>query len=400
MIKFCFYIILIFLITFSSIFAVDGNGQLSSEVYFFEQDSIKHTRLYQSFRFNLNLWQQSNKKVTLQNYTRWTTDFDNKYSSDPQLFVYNAIIRFKNIVPKSNVLLGRQFVYTSIGSDLIDGVNITNYSIPNLRFQIFGGVKVDRLNPETFVNSDENKVAGVQTFYSFSRKYKIGFNWFARIQDKKIIYNRLGFNSNINYNRSRLYARVTIDPNLLTLNEILVRAEYNYIKWRVGLEYLYREPFVTSNSIFAIINVDPYNRLRFNTQYKFNKRIRLIGNINYSLYEQENSLSGSVGIRASIFSLFYNFQDGRGGDRNGISGSIFHSINDRFTVYGSANVSRYRVQTEQDDLNDAYSTSLGIIGRIDKTWQIRTEWQYLRNAIEESSSRIYLRINKQFSLGK
>jgi len=397
MIKLFLYALLFLQLTCVFVVAADGNGQLSSEVYLYEQDSTKHTRLYQSLRFNLNLWKHYDKKITLQNYTRWTTDFDNKFTTDPQLFVYNALIFFDNIVPKSKISFGRQFVYTSTGSDLIDGVNITNRSLSNLRFQIFGGIRVNRLDPETILNDDEYKVAGVQTYYSISKNVRLGLNWFSRIQDKEIIYNRFGFNGNINYNRNRLYSRIALDPNLLTINEILFRIDHNYFKWSVGLEYLYREPSVTSSSIFSIINVNPYNRFRFNTQYKLNKQVRLIGNINYSLYEQENSLSGSAGFRTSVFSLFYNYQNGYGGDKNGISGSIYHNLNDNFSVYGSANVSRYRVQEEQEDLNDAYSTSLGITGRIDKTWQIRTEWQYLRNAIESSSSRIYLRIDKQFN---
>lgn len=391
------YTVLIIQLTCLVALAAGGNGQLSSELYFYEQDSTKHTRLYQSLRFNINLWKHYNKRIAIQNYSRWMTDFDNKFTTDPQLFVYNALIIMNNIVPKSNISFGRQFVYTTSGSDLIDGVNITNYTSSNLSIKLFGGVRVNRLDPEVILNSDEYKVAGVQTYYSISRNYNIGINWYTRIQDKKIIYNRLGFNSNISYNKNRIYSRVVADPNLLTLNEILLRAEHDYFKWLVGIEYQYREPYVTSNSIFSIININPYNRFRFNSQYKLRKQIRLIGNINYSLYDQENSLSGSVGIRSSIFSLFYNYQNGYGGDKNGISGSVYYNLNDRYSVYGSANVSRYRVQPEQEDFNDAYSTSLGFIGKIVKSWQVRAEWQYLRNAIESSSSRMYIRIDKQLN---
>ena len=61
----------------SSISAFNGNGSISSEIYSFESDSVVHYQFYQSLQSRMQLYQKSNKQITLSTYGRWRTDLEN-----------------------------------------------------------------------------------------------------------------------------------------------------------------------------------------------------------------------------------------------------------------------------------------------------------------------------------
>jgi len=391
-------ICIVLIIYTPALFAVTGNSHLSSEVYSFKQDSIKHLQFYQALQSRFILSQQGKKKIDFSTYARWRTDLENKSTTDPQLFVYDLQLNFKEVISSTQLSIGRQFRYSSIGSDLLDGVSIKTSFIPQSELSVYVGSNVNRLEPDKIQNLTENLSAGGYYKYKFSPNFASALNWFLKKEDDRISSHRLGIDANAKLAKISLYSRVSYDVALLSFNEFLVRGNYNYEKWQIGLEGRYREPNVNTNSVFSIIESKKYKRLRSDIQFKLNRTVRLVTQLRYLIYEDGNSTSGLIGIRGSHFSLFYNYQTGRGSENNGVSGTVSHKLDKVTSLYASANLARYHIQEEYDELSDAYSAAIGGVRTFAGSWQVRGEWQYLRNAIESYSSRIYFRLSKQFSI--
>jgi hypothetical protein len=73
-------------------------------------------------------------------------------------------------------------------------------------------------------------------------------------------------------------------------------------------------------------------------------------------------------------------------------------LTSKLDCHVTANLYRYRVQLEQTDRSDAYSTALGLRWRPGWGLAIHAEGQYLRNAVIENDGRFFLRIIKDFSM--
>lgn len=392
-----YFVAILSLMFTSSAFAVSGSANISSEIYSFETDSLKHYQVYQSLQSRLTLYQQNKKQITFSTYGRWRTDLENKFDLDPQLFIYDFQVSFNEFVKSSKLSFGRQYVYSNVGSALIDGISIKSTLIPNSEISINAGSEVNRLDPEKIQNLSDNFIAGLRYNYRFDKNSTIGLNWFLRNKDNQVTTNRVGLDLNKRLKSISMYSRVTYNLSLYSFNEVLMRGSYQLKEWYVSLEGRYREPLVNSNSLFAIIDSKKYKRGRVDIQYKLNSKTRLISQVRYTLFDDDNSVAGSFGVRIADLSFFYNYQRGRGSENNGLSGTASHKINNETSMYASVNLSRYKIQDDYDELSDAYSTAIGVVRTFSHNWQVRGEWQYLRNAVESSSSRIYAKLSKQLS---
>lgn len=377
--------------------AVTGNGQARSEFYLFEQDSVSHIRFYQAIQGKLSLYQYDIKSISFTTYTRWTTDFDNKYPNDPELFAYDAYFTFKNIIPRSSVGVGRQFLYTSAGSALIDGMSFGVSPCSKSNIKLFAGSNVSRLEPDKIQNFSDYLVVGGRLSRLLTKKATVSINWLRKTEASDVYYHRLSGDVRYRSGKMNWYGRVGFNPEMAEISELIARTAYRYNDWYLSGEYLWREPSVSLNSVFALIDYQSYQRIRLECQYTLQSRLKLFSQFRVSVYDDENVYAGTFGIRKASWSVAYTFTNGRGLESNGVTGSIAHKLNSSTSIYGTANVSRYKIQDEYDDLSDAYTTAFGAIRSFTNNWQAKAEWQYLRNAVESSSSRFYFTVSKGFS---
>lgn len=381
--------------------AAEFNGRLTSEVYAWTSEFQQHVRPYQSVRGNLVTWRGDNgRRVSFHTYSRWTTDLADARPDDPQMFVYDAYLKYTRILKGTDLYVGRQYVYSGAGSALIDGVRIRHGASQRLRVDLFGGSTIDRLKPDQVRSFKNHSALGGRLAYRIRPATQASLSWMFRESDGHVSYRRLSADFRQQLDILRLYGRVGYNPENKKLAEILVRASVRTRRWYVSGEYLKREPSVSASSVFSLIGADRYQELRAEISRTVLGDLAIVVFYQVDLFTEENTRRSSIALRSGLFSLAWNHQNGYGGDNNGASGWLSLPLNDRVNLFGQVSLNRYRVQPEQKDRSDAYATSLGLSKRFDGGYEVSGQWQYLRNAVQSSDSRLHLRVTKSFSSGR
>lgn len=394
-------LIVIFVLLVLSADAFSNTVNLSSELYLYERDSLSHSRFYQGLTTTFDLYAKDLSNIKFKSYSKWTNDFSNKKSNDPMLNIFDAYLEFNKILKSLSLKAGRHFAYNYSGSSLIDGATVRfNGSdfgsgfLNNVDVKLFIGSGVDRLEPDRIQNFSENFVVGFNSTYQLNST-KIDLNFQGDKIDDEFSRYRAGLNINHKFNSQfKVFARAGFDFSELA--ELRFRLNYRKDAVYFSGEYLHQKPNVSENSVFSLIDYDKKNRIRGNIRYRLNRKYSLFFNSYYSMYSDKDAFSGSIGFASSYYSIAYSFYTGRT-ENNGLTISAHHRINNNLSLYGSANLNQYKVQKEYDETLDAYAVSAGVQKRFKNDYQIKVEYQLLSNANEDSSSRIYLRLNKGIS---
>jgi hypothetical protein len=382
----------------SQAFAVELNGRLNSDLYTYEQNEQSHVRPYLGVRADLIGWRgPDNKSFSLHTYFRWRTDLSDKLATDPKMFVYHSYFRFAGIIKKTDLYLGRQFVYCSVGSALLDGVRIRLKPSAKLQLVLFGGSTVSSQDPEKLRSFSDFGSLGGRLAIRPRSSFGLGLNWMLRKRDGQVSYNRLGLDGEKTSGQFQLYARTSYNISSRRLAEILTRISYPHSGWYFSGEFDWHEPSVPENSLFSLIDFQYYREIRLDVQRTVLPNLTAVSQMEISLLEGEDSWRTTLGVRTSFYGISLHHKGGYGGDNDGVSGFMNLRLNRQWEVFASANLYRYRVQEEQEERSDSYASSLGLIRRFGRGVTVRGEVQYLRNAVQKDDLRFLIRLAKDFS---
>jgi hypothetical protein len=376
------------------------NGRLSTDFYAYQRSDDDHLRPYVRFWGDAMAWgSREGRFIRMHTSLRWTSDFTNQLPTDPQLFVFDAYVQFSGVPPRTDLYLGRQFVYSGVGSALMDGGRVRVRPVKYLDLELFGGSAVSSEDPETVNSLEDRLVVGGRLGARPDGATRLGLNWMLRHRDGQAAYHRLGIDGSRVFGPAEIYGRVSYDVVDHRLADIMARAIYRPGAWYVSGEYYWREPLVASNTIFAIVDFYRYQIGRVELRRRVWRRLSLATHVQATESGGDESWRIGIGFASPTLSLAWIHQTGYAGDNDGVSGYFNLPLNDSWMVYATANLFRYRVQLEQTDRSDAYATTLGLRWRLAWGFAIRAEGQFLRNAVYEDDTRIFLRISKDFSVG-
>ncbi|MFH2037775.1 MAG: hypothetical protein ABIJ45_15345 [Candidatus Zixiibacteriota bacterium] len=338
------------------------------------------------------------KTISLHSYVRWKTDISHKLAEDPETYIYDLYLKFGGLPKNSQILLGRQFVYSGVGSALIDGLMVQYDYSRKFKIKIFGGSDVSASNPEMINSFSDNALYGGQLSYRLSSLYYFGLNWMMKYDWGEIAYNRIGLEFKYRPDKLNINTKAAYNLANQRLGILMIRSSYILPKYYFSAEFNYREPYVSSNSLFSLIDFEYYKQIRFEGHRLLGNKMRFVARANINLYSDDNSIVYGAGFNGVFWSLLYQHQSGKSGNNNGVTGFVNVRITSTWSAYARAGINRYKIQDMQDDLSDSYNTILGLEKRIGKDFIFRSEGQYLRNAIENSDTRFYLKLSKGFSI--
>lgn len=381
--------------------AVGLRGQISSEFYVTDEDDSTHVRPYERLRADLLAWKgTAQQSLTFHTYLRWTGDWSGDKLTDPQTFVYDAYVKLASVPKGMTFRAGRQFAYNSIGSSLVDGLRIQFQRSRRIQVDLFGGSTVATNDPETIQSPGDFAVIGGRLSAHPIKRLRLGLNWFLRRADGFTAAHRAGVDAETDINRCRLYGRFIYNVAGLRVGGLLLRASYTPPKWYLSGEFDWREPSVSTNSIFSLIDFHRYQEIRFEAQRTVWRRLAVVGQLHTGLFDGDDSRRAGIGVRTDNLSIIWRHQEGYGGENDGLYGFANVRLAPQWDCFATANAGRYRVQEEQADRSDAYSGSLGLLWRPGKGWSARAEGQYLRNAVMRKDMRLLVRVGKDFSVGE
>jgi len=379
--------------------AVEITGRLFSDLYAYESRDTGHLRPYLGARANLTLLRDQNyRSLSFRTYFRWRSDFSNKLTDDPQTFIYDSYLKLTGYPGRTDIRLGRQFVFNSTGSVLLDGLRVKYIISRKLKFDFFGGSSVSSEDPEKIQSLSDHLSLGGKISYNSSMDGRYGLNWMLRKRDGSVYYNRVGLDSWRKLGNFEYYGRFSYNFVGFRVGEIMSRLNWTFNAWLISGEFQWREPSVPGNSIFSLIDFNRYKETRFNIQRKIWRGISAVGQVHVTFFENDNAWRMGFGFRSSMYSIMWNHQQGYAGDRDGLSGFLNLRLHPKLNFLASANLYRYRIQIEQEDKSDAYTGSAGFAWRPGYNLSARIEGQYLRNAVQSEDYRLLIKLAKDFSV--
>ncbi|MBI4720426.1 MAG: hypothetical protein HY770_04230 [Chitinivibrionia bacterium] len=379
--------------------ASEFTGRISSEFYAYRGSNDDHLRPYLRFQGNMLAWQGlGGRSLMLHTSLRWTTDFADELPGDPSLFVYDAYVRLQNIPPRTDLSIGRQFVYTGAGSALMDGVRIQHRPLDMLRLEVFGGSRVSSDDPDKIRAASDELVAGARLRAKPVRSTSLGASWMLKRHEGEESRHLVGIDAAQYIGAAELYGRAAYNIADARMADMLARAVYRPGKWYVSGEYLRREPSVAANSIFTLIDFKPYRIARAEARRRVWRQLSVTAHVLADLTTGDDTWRTGLGVSAPAYSISWIHQTGYAGDNDGVSGRVNLRLGNRWECFASANLFRYRVQLEQRERSDSYAASAGARWRPGYGVTICTEVQYLRNAVMTDDGRMFLQIAKDFSM--
>jgi hypothetical protein len=375
-------------------------GRVTGDLYSWQGSGQDHVRPYFRFWGDYLAWRNpEGRSVRFHASLRWTSDFADKLTTDPSLFVYDAYAHLRGLPSGSDLYVGRMFVYSGVGSALMDGGRVQYRYNKLVDFNFFGGSSVSSEDPETIRSFDEFLVLGGRLGTRAVSRTPFGASWMLRRREGGTSFHRVGADATRLFDSGELFGRAAYNITDRRLAELMARAVYRPGLWYFSGEYFRREPVVASNWIFTLIDFTNYQTGRVEARRQVWGQLSVLAQAQVSYADDEDTWRGRLGIIAPSYSLAWVHQTGYAGDNNGISGYINRPITKQLDGFVTANLFRYRVQLEQTDRSDAYATTFGMRWRMGYGMAVRAEGQYLRNAVMEDDWRFLVRISKNFSVG-
>lgn len=375
------------------------SGRLTSSVYGFEQSDQSHWRPYLGMNATASLWRQGAHSATLHSNLRWTSDFSTKSSHDPQTYVYDLNVELAGFFSGSRVYAGRQFVYSSIGSALIDGIRFKQKLPASFNLDLYGGAATAHQTPEKIQALNDYALAGGRLGYQASSATKLGLNWLWRRSNGSTAQHRVGLDGQWLTRRTELYGRAIYDLSAVVISGALARLTVRPDQWNISTELDWRKPSIDANSIFSVISSEMYKGVRLDISRKLPAGLAAVGQIHWELLPGDDSWRTMIGVQSAAMMLGWTHRDGYGGKSDGLRGQVTLKIGSRVEAYASVYLSQYMIQPEPSDRMDAYSSSFGTVWKPGRDMRVRAEGQFLRNAVNDKDWRIFLQIAKEFSLG-
>jgi len=375
------------------------SGRLTSSVYGFEQSDDSHWRPYLGLTSTANLWREGARSFDLHTNLRWTSDFSTKSPRDPQTYVYDLYFELAGIPHGSRLYAGRQFVYSSIGSALIDGIRCKQKLSGSFNLDIYGGVATAHQSPEKIQSLNDNALGGGRLGYQASSETKLGFNWLWRRSDGSTAQHRVGLDGQWLTRRTELYGRAIYDVSALAVSGALARLTVRPDNWNISGEFDWRKPSIDANSIFSMVSSEEHKSVRADVSRKLPAGLTAVGQMHWEFMPGDDSWRTMIGLQSASMMLGWTHRDGYGGKSDGLRGQVTLGIGSRVDAYVSAYFSQYKIQPEPPDRMDAYSSSFGAVWKPGWDTRVRAEGQYFRNAVDDNDWRMFLQIAKNFSIG-
>lgn len=375
-------------------------GSLSSDWYFFDDGTYNRIQSYNAFRASLTLPSTSTRYFLFRTNLRWRKDIDNRPTASSQLYVYETYFQSSALIRRTNLWIGRQFMYSNLGSALIDGGRLQVKITKGLQFEIFGGSQVLSAKPDEIRSISDFGMAGARLSGRAGKSTDWGFDGLLRKYDGSVSYTAVGADISHTHGVLQAYTQGAYDIANSRLASVRARVSVSPAKWYVSGEFIWREPNVRSNSLFSVVSFDRYELARLGLRRTLRGSLAVDGSAHLSFTGTATSLHTTLGLTSGNWGIGWRHQNGQGTSSNGAYGFFNVDLVRHWSVYGNTDLSRYRVQELQESLSDAYSASAGISFRPGKDFTMKAEGQFLRNAISTSDVRLFLRVSKGFSVQK
>ncbi|MFO7812585.1 MAG: hypothetical protein R6V21_06425 [Pelovirga sp.] len=182
--------------------------------------------------------------------------------------------------------LGRQFISTTAGASVMDGLRLDYRLMDNYQFTLFGGGDVAYYEGY----SVKDLVLGAEFNISdrFVKDLDLGLSYVAKVDDGHLAMELIGFDLEYDFNKQLfVYSETQYDYLSDRVSYFLAGANfYASPRWSGRLEYLYSLPVFSSTSIYSVFAVDEYEEIMGEATYRIGNGWKAFGRYTYEIYPE------------------------------------------------------------------------------------------------------------------
>ena len=335
-------VVLLFFIFLDKAPAATFSGRSSTVIEWFE-DASDETAVPVYEYLLLNVRDIDNGGMNFKGYGRLATDTQDVVDVDSRLYyaylekrgVFNGRVDFR---------LGRQFVSTTAGASVMDGLDLNFNKVGPFNFRLFGGG-----NATYYEDYDsEDLIWGAEVNGLFlQNRLNLGLSYVQTWEDSNLTKELIGIDFDFDQeNLINIYSELQFNYINDVVSYFLVGGKYyRSPKWNLRAEYLYSLPVFTSTSIYSVFAVDEYEEIMAEYTYNIGPGLRAFGAYTREIYEDFSDANvfeaGIEKIRTDQFSgyltgVYRNDDDGQ--DLKGVKARAAWMFSTKFQAGVGANV--------------------------------------------------------------
>ncbi len=337
--------------------------------------------------------------LNFKGYGRLADSLEDDVDVDSRL--YYAYLE-KNNLGDVDLKLGRQFISTTAGASIMDGLLIRMDDLGDFGFSLYGGGDV------TYYKGydAEDLIWGAELRGEFFDELDLGLSYLQKWEESELTHELAGLDGDYDLlDMLNLYTEVQYNLLIESVSYFLGGANYHSDSdWSLRTEYLYSLPVFSSTSIYSVFAADEYEEVMAEFRYRIDPGLYAFARIEYEIYEDVDDAqvyeAGIEQIRTNRFAgylsgVFRDDDDGQ--DLYGVKTHLSYKVIEHLRLGVGANVDVLERRLTLDE-DETTSSRTWVDGQYDFTnrisLQAKAEW--ISSDLWEDHYRGRIRLNTRF----
>lgn len=340
-------------------------------------------------------------------YGRLADDFRDEVDIDSRL--YYAYLENREVFRNLGFRLGRQFISTTAGASMMDGLSLDYRINDDYKARVFAGADVKYYDGYDI----EDVIDGIELSGQFlDDDLELEVSYVQKWDDGLLAKDLVGFNADYDVGRNLwLYNELQWDVLSERFSYALLGGKYRLTApISVRAEYLYSLPVFSSTSIYSVFAVEEYEEVLAELTWKISRKVQAFFRYTLEMYEEfDNANVVEVGLEKLRSGKFSGYivgtlrNDGDGQDLHGVkvyadylfipslrTGAGVHiDVLERDIAY---------FNSDDGDQNETTSTRLWVDATYDisKKIALKGKYEYIESDLWDHYNRGTIRLNVHF----
>lgn len=349
----------------------------------------------------LNARDLTGNGLNFQGYGRLSRDLNDRVDADSRL--YYAYLEQKRLLANLDARLGRQFIGTTAGASLMDGLLLKYRTGGRLGFSLFGGGDVKYHDS---YDADDLIVGTEVTGKYLADDLTVGLSYVHKRDDGDVSAELFGLDVDYQYQESlNLYSETQFNWLTDGITYFLGGATYHAApRWTLRGEYLYSLPVFSATSIFSVFAVAEYEEVLAELSYKLGPGLNSFLRTTYEIYpEFDNARVVEAGVekirtdRLSGYLAGVLRLDDEGQDLKGIKARLACQVTKMWQAGVGAHLDH--LERRLEDNSDTTTSSrlwTDVTGDLTKKTSIQAKLERVESDLWDEYYRGQLRLNIRF----
>jgi len=340
-------------------------------------------------------------------YGRLAEDLNDEVDIESRL--YYAYLENKQVFNNLGFRLGRQFISTTAGASMMDGLSLDYAFTKNYKARVFVGSDVKFYDDYDI----EDVIDGIELSGKFlNDALATEISYVQKWDDGLLAKDLLGFNVDYDVNKNLwLYNELQYDVLSDRFSYVLFGGKYRFNSpLTLRTEYLYSLPVFSSTSIYSVFAVEEYEELMAELTWKISRGLQAFGRYTREIYQEFNDANVfEAGLEKLRTGKLYGYvvgtvrDDDDGQNLYGVKAYANYKILSDLTagLGGHVDVLERDIaffNTDGNDQSETTSTRLWVDAKYDVNdkMNLKAKYEYIESDLWDYYNRGTVRLNVLF----